>query len=132
MFYILLAIPPIWMIWLLIFRKNKLKRKRRITLLIILSVPIIMFRYKQVSNHRQAELQYVGTYYLTDYQNCKSCVLKLRDDNTYSVLNGKEETENGAWKYLSGGDFWIVEIGKHGQLGTGEYNYNRKENNFKK
>ena len=94
-------------------------------------IPLTLFAYNQYSNHREAELKYVGTYYLTDYPDCESCVLILNKNNSYSVANQENEFEHGNWKYRSGGDYWIVDIGEYRQLGTGNYRYNYSENNFK-
>ncbi|MEY8848593.1 hypothetical protein AB9K26_07245 [Psychroserpens sp. XS_ASV72] len=127
--YVILTIPIIIMIGLILVKRKKIKTKYFIYLLVS-SIPLIFFSYSQYNNHRQAELRYVGTYNLTDYPNCKTCILKLKKNNTYSVLKRNVEIEKGDWNFRSGGDYWIVDIGKFGQLGTGKYKYSKSKNNF--
>lgn len=128
--YLILCVPPIWIILLLILRGKKFRTKG-ITYLLIGLIPLTVFSYNQYSNHKDAEIKFVGFYYLTEYPDCNPCKLNLKENNTFTVYNGKEEIERGKWKYRSGGDYWIVDIGKYGQLGSGKYKYELSENNFK-
>jgi hypothetical protein len=127
--YAILCIPPLRALFIL--RKNKFNKNGAIYL-VVASIPLALFAYSQYSNHRKAELEYVGIYYLTEYPNCDSCVLHLNRDNSYSVTLNGNELEHGNWKYRSGGDYWIVDIGEHGQLGTEKYTYHDRDNNFEK
>ena len=127
--YVILSIPPILIVIRL--KRKKTFPVKKLTYLVIAIIPLFLFSYSQYTNHRNAELQYVGVYYLTDYPNCISCVLNLNANNSYKVVFDQEIIEQGKWKYSSGGDYWIVDIGEHGQLGSGKYRYNDRENNFK-
>jgi hypothetical protein len=42
----------------------------------------------------------------------------------------QKDVEQGRWKYSSGADYWIVDIGESGQLGSGKYRYDDRENDF--
>ncbi len=127
--YAILCIPPLRALFIL--RKNKFNKNS--TIYLVLSfLPLALFAYSQYSNYREAELEYVGKYYLTEYPNCDSCVLHLKRANSYSVTLNGNELEHGYWKYRSGGDYWIVDIGEYGQLGTGKYKYHDRDNNFEK
>lgn len=90
-------------------------------ILAILMIPYCKSEF--ASMRRKAELEYVGRYCLISYPNCKTCTLDLKKENTYTVKNGDTLIENGKWHFESGQDFWIVYIGDHGQLGSGEYLY---------
>ncbi|SDK45344.1 hypothetical protein SAMN05421823_102769 [Catalinimonas alkaloidigena] len=111
--------------------REKKSTVREFVYLTIALIPITLFSYIQYINQRNAELEYVGVYYLTEYPNCDTCVLNLNSDNAYTVIFDDRTLEQGKWKYSSGGDYWIVDIGKNGQLGSGKYKYNDRKNNFK-
>lgn len=72
--------------------------------------------------HRKDENAYIGTYMLTAYPDCPTCVLHLNSNNQYEVRQGDLVKEQGPWYYESGGDYWIVHM-NHGQLGLGMYEY---------
>lgn len=129
--YLILLIPPLCIIILVIVREKEFLKKGLFYLSVAL-IPLSLYTYSEYSNHREAELKYVGKYYLTNYPDCEPCVLILNKNNCYSVTKLNKELEQGKWRFRSGGDYWIVDIGEHGQLGTGEYRYNRFENNLKK
>ncbi|WP_299334064.1 hypothetical protein [uncultured Psychroserpens sp.] len=125
--YALLCIPTLAIILILIADRKRHKSKRLIYLLISL-LPVSLFAYHQHSEHRQQELKYVGVYYLTTYPSCNSCTLHLNKDNTYEVHRDSTKIEHGNWSYRSGSDYWIVDIGESGQLGSGNYTYITSEN----
>ena len=127
--YAILCIPPI--VTLVILRKNK-SIKNGTIYFVVASLPLALIAYSQYSNQIEAELEYVAKYYLSAYPNCDSCVLQLKRDNSYSVTLNGNELEHGNWKYRSGGDYWIVDIGAYGQLGTGKYKYRHRDKNFEK
>ncbi|WP_298757108.1 hypothetical protein [uncultured Psychroserpens sp.] len=127
--YGILIIPII--LTFIVFTKRKKKWSGFIYILIS-SIPLMLFSYSQYQNNRESELLYVGTYYLTDYYECKSCIIKLKEDNTYSVINNDHEIESGKWNYRSGGDYWIVDLGDYGQLGSGKFKYTKYKNGFSK
>lgn len=127
--YLVLSIPLILTLIVALLRKKK-KTLNRLLYPFLAAIPLILFSYFQYQNNRQAELKYVGIYYLTNYLNCKSCTLKLNTDNTYIVSKDSTDLENGKWNYRSGGDYWIVDIGENGQLGTGKFEYHKRKNHF--
>ncbi|WP_298903445.1 hypothetical protein [uncultured Psychroserpens sp.] len=127
--YVILIIPILLTLIVCIKRKKKLSG----TLFIIISlIPLALFSYSQYQNHRDAELDYVGIYDLTEYPNCDSCILKLNDDNTYLVSIEGSKIEHGKWNFRSGGDYWIVDIGEHGTLGSGRFKYTTYKNRSSK
>ncbi len=126
--YGILSLPLILIITQLI-RKKKVSIKGLVYLVIAL-MPLFLFGYNMYIKQRKVELKYVGVYYLTDYPNCDSCVLNLDKNNLYTVVFNERTLEQGRWKYSSGGDYWIVDIGERGQLGSGKYKYDDRENNF--
>lgn len=85
-----------------------------------------------LANHRRAEDEYVGTYSLTIYPHCPTCMLHLRPDRLFEVRQGSTVKEQGRWHYESGGDYFIVYINEDGQLGSGKYTYDTAHNSFPK
>ena len=83
------------------------------------------------NNHqfRKSELEYVGTYDLDKYPNCKNCTLELKEDNTFVVLNYNLTVEKGDWHYEAGGDYFIVYLnGNKYQLNSGRFSYFNSNN----
>jgi len=74
--------------------------------------------------HKETEDRYIGTYSLTDYPHCPTCVLHLQSRNRYEVRQGSRLKETGSWRFESGADYWIVYIGEDGQqLNSGRFRY---------
>jgi len=93
---------------------------------------LFLFWTNNKRNHRIAELENVGVYYLTNYTNCDSCKLTLKEDNSYEVTNGTKVIETGNWHYESGGDYWIVYMNDNeDQLGNGRFTYEEYNNRYK-
>ena len=132
MLYATLGSSAIICILLLIVANTKLlKSLYLIGFLFSATLFVLYYNYKS-SSHRASELEYVGTYYLTDFPNCVTCKLVLNADNTYDVRNENSVIETGDWHYESGGDYWIVYINKKGdQLGAGRFAYKRYDNRYK-
>ena len=85
------------------------------------------------NNYKESQLQYVGTYDLTNYPNCDSCVLTFKEDNTYKVTDKSKIIETGDWYYDFGADYFIVYINKKkDRLGDGRFKYQNSNNNFDK
>lgn len=95
--------------------------------LLFFGVLLTSFAYSQYANHRNAELEKVGTYHLTQYPNCPDCILILKENNSYEIMDRQNILDQGNWEYKSGGDYWITEIGETGQLGNDIYSYDEKE-----
>jgi hypothetical protein len=129
--YVVLSIPIILTLIVSLLRKNK-KKLNRLLYPFLTSIPLIIFAYFQYQNNKQAELKYVGIYYLTEYPNCQYCTLRLNVNNTYIVSKGDIDLENGKWNYRSGGDYWIVDLGDYGQLGSGKYRYTKYSSDYSK
>ena len=100
---VFLALPIIIGIGLLALNWKKIKPKH-IIILFVYAIPLFSFCYNQYSNHREAELKYVGKYKLTNYPNCETCLLVLYKNNQYVVKQSDYEVESGKWHYESGGD----------------------------
>lgn len=120
--YIMLTIPFVLIIGLLLLKRRNYKFTHLIYLLLC-SAPLLAFSYQHYNKHRQAELKYVGEYKLTNYLDCEACILVLYEDNTYTVYNKVYVVEFGEWKFRGGGDYFMVDIGKKEQLGSGKFKY---------
>jgi hypothetical protein len=127
-FYAILILVAIVFLRLALIEK-KTPTRLRYTMIGVVSICFLFLHiYDLKLNHRESELEYVGTYVLTQYPKCNSCVLILNGNNTYEVVNGNNVMENGNWHYESGGDYWIVYIGDNGeQLSSGKYDYYKKK-----
>ena len=129
--YFILCIPPIGvLIFFGILSKRSLKVW--VALFLISITPLSIYGYKHYNDHHKEEQKYVGQYYLTEYPDCEPCTLKLSAKMSYSVFHNENEIESGKWKYRSGSDYWIVDIGEHGQLGSGKFKYSSSSNGFEK
>ena len=120
--YFILALPPLWLLTLLILREKEY-RKKGLAYFSVALLPLIILVYTNYTTFREKELKYVGSYSLTDYPNCSSCILILYKNNSYEVKNEGKNVEEGEWKYRTGSDYWIIDIGEFGQLGSGIYQY---------
>lgn len=94
--------------------------------IIFSGLPLILFASWMYYVNRSNELMNVGKYSLTEYPNCNPCILELKTNNLYEVKDDEKVVEVGKWRYDSGGDFWIVELVEHGQLGSGKLTYSDK------
>jgi hypothetical protein len=90
---------------------------------ILWSVLLVGLIWRQQYLFKVAEDEYIGTYPLTNYPSCPTCVLYLQPDNHYEVRQDATVKEEGPWRYEAGGDYWIVYINEMGQLGSGKYEY---------
>ena len=88
---------------------------------------LLLFRYNSYlkDSYKKKQLDQVGTYYLTNYPNCDSCILVLKEDMTYEIKSKSKTVERSNWHYESGGDYFITYLDndRH-QLGAGDYSYN--------
>jgi hypothetical protein len=130
-FYAILILTGIVFLRLALIEKKPRKR-RSYTIIGIVSICLLFLHiYYLKLNHRESELEYAGTYVLTRYPKCNSCILVLNGNNTYEVVNVNTIVENGNWHYESGGDYWIVYIGDNReQLGSGKYDYEHYKKKF--
>jgi len=98
------------------------------TLLASLMFVFLFFNFKscQDNNYKRNQLSVVGVYYLTNYPNCDSCYLELKENMSYVIVNEGKVIEQSNWHYEVGGDYWIIYLDndRH-QLGSGEYFYER-------
>lgn len=82
--------------------------------------------YEDRIGYKERQLQQVGTYYLTSYPSCDSCVLELKDDMTYEIRSKGNVIETSNWHYEVGGDYWILYLDyDRKQLGSGYYAYKK-------
>ena len=102
-------------------------KKRKIIHLIISIILVSVFFFFLwciKEGQREQQLEYVGSYHLKHYPNCKYCILTLKEGNTYEVKNGSKILEVGDWHYDSGGDAFIVYMNKDkDRLGDGRFEY---------
>lgn len=111
------------------------KRKNRIwTALAGCFFVFLLFKFKFYSNdvYKKNQLSKVGVYYLTNYPDCDSCVLELKENQKYVVINNGRVVEQSNWHYKVGGDYFIVYLDndKH-QLGSGDYAYTKYKLKYK-
>lgn len=96
---------------------------------------ILFFNFKscQDNNYKKNQLSVVGTYYLTNYPNCASCIIQLNEDMTYYVVSNGNIIEKSNWHYEVGGDYLITYLDndKH-QLGANEYAFKGCKLKYKK
>ena len=82
------------------------------------------FKSCQDNIYKNQQRSRVGIYYLTNYPNCPSCVLELKEDNTYRVTSEEKQLEQGDWHYEVGGDYFIVYMNNDtDQLDHGRFEY---------
>lgn len=124
--YAIVILPPLVMLIIMLLNGKKFFKKG-LRYLFFTSIPLMLLVIFDITNHKNEELGYVGVYYLTEYPDCTSCQLELKENNTYTITKGDREIESGSWNYRSGSDYWIVDIGEFGQLGTGNYAYYHKK-----
>jgi len=117
--YFVLSIPTLITILIVIFSKAKEKRKKRLILAAILSIPFAAFCCLQHFGFKQMELENAGTYTLNEYPNCTRCLLILDSNNTYTVHDNGKVLRTGKWKLHVGGDYYIVNLDDEYQLGGG-------------
>ena len=85
---------------------------------------IVWLKICQFQDRRQENLEAVGIYYLTNYPDCNSCSIELKEDLTYAVLKTNAVLETGDWHTDSYADFWATYLnGERDQLGSGKYEY---------
>ncbi len=120
--YFVLSAPALLLLGLLVLNRKSLRTLHYIYF-IVASIPLVLFSTYRYTEHREAELEWVGYYYLTDYPNCLKCVLELDAGNRYRVFENDSTLESGQWDYDHGGDYFIVSLGEYGQLGSGKYAY---------
>ena len=86
----------------------------------------LFFKFKscEKEQYRQNQLDHVGIYWLTEYPNCNSCYLELKEDMTYVIVNKAKIVETSNWHYEMGGDYFITFLNNdRDQLGSGAYAY---------
>ena len=110
-------------------------RKKRY--LITSSIVFLLFTFLKSGKDRsylQAQMGEVGIYYLTDYPNCDSCYIDLKENMTYNIINQGKVVETSNWHHEEGGDYWITYLNNDRyQLGSGEMAYKKyklKQNNW--
>jgi hypothetical protein len=84
------------------------------------------FRSWQNDNYKKNQLSQVGKYYLTDYPNCNSCIIELKENLTYEVTNSGKIIEQSNWHFEVGGDYWITYLDNDNyRLGSGKFTYKK-------
>ncbi len=125
--YFILLIPVFILSINFVIRFKRKENISRILLwMLISSIPFTFFIYTQYNSQKESELNYVGIYNLIEYPNCNDCKLILNRNNTFTVTSNKKQFEKGKWRFRTGSDYWIVDIGEYGQLGSGKFKYSKK------
>lgn len=78
----------------------------------------------------ECDHQWIGTYYLTKYPDCDSCVAILKEDHTFTILSNKKSNlyrvlEKGNWHFVQEYDFLGLYMDKEEQemLGYNRFTY---------
>jgi hypothetical protein len=84
------------------------------------------FKTCRNKRYQEAQIEHVGIYYLTNYPNCDSCYVELKEDMTYNLVRKDTVIKTGDWHFESGGDYWILYMDKERyQLGSGDFEYKK-------
>ncbi|MFP5041997.1 hypothetical protein [Parasediminibacterium sp. JCM 36343] len=77
---------------------------------LILFFGYLFFLYKSylLESYNQMQFNDVGIYYLTNYPNCPSCYLELKENMTYTVMDSCKIVESSNWHSEAGGDYFIT------------------------
>jgi hypothetical protein len=121
--YFVLGITTIAFLVLTIIIKRKAKI---LTGFATIFFGFLLFSFKscQSHNYKENQLSQVGLYYLTEYPNCDSCIIELKENQTYEVTKNRQVIERGNWHYEVGGDYWITYLDNDKyQLGNGKFAY---------
>jgi hypothetical protein len=125
----LLAFPSI--VFLILLAKGKKYYKKGFAFFIVACIPLSAKISNDYTKYKVSKYRYPGKYFLKTYPNCDTCVLLLKENNTYMVLKDSSHLEYGNWNYKSG-DSTKVNIGVDGQLGEGNYTYDTYFSNKKR
>ncbi len=111
-------------IYLLAFLFVEKKKIIHLLVSIISGVLFILYFKSMKDGYKKQQLEYVGSYHLKHYPNCKYCTLTLKEGNTYEVKDSSKILEVGDWHYETGGDAFIVYMNKdEDRLGVGRFDY---------
>jgi hypothetical protein len=108
-------------------------KKRIIALCICLISFLLFFQFKscQSDSYEMVQKREVGTYYLTQYPNCKNCYVRLNDNMTYNVFENGKIIETNNWHTDIGQDYWITYMNDNkDQLGFGKFKYDKYEKKY--
>jgi len=121
--YFLLGLACIAFLTVAITTKRRHKLRNGITG-ILCGFLLIGFNTCRSKNYAANQLTQVWLYYLSTYPHCDSCILELKENQTYVVTNRGKIIEQSNWHYEVGGDYLIVYLDndKH-QLGYGDYRF---------
>ena len=129
--YLILVLACVSFFRLTIKAKGQIKIWAGMAVLLFI---FLFFNYKSCvgDSYKKNQLTQVGLYYLTTYPNCDSCILELKENQTYQVINKGQIIEQSNWHYEVGGDYLILYLDndKH-QLGFGDYEYERYKLKYK-
>ena len=107
----------------------KTNQKNKIwTGIAVLFFVFLIFKFKSylADSYKESQRSHVGLYYLTNYPNCDSCILELKENKSYEIKKQGTIIEYSDWNYEVGGDYFILYLdsNKH-QLGSGDYSYEK-------
>ncbi|MDO7852139.1 hypothetical protein [Hymenobacter convexus] len=125
LFYFLPGVFALRFLFQLLTTKSRATRRRAAVGFIALVALLSFFVFRTYQIDKDWEQDEIGTYQLTDYPNCRPCVLELRENNVFVVQQQDSIRETGHWRFESGQDYWITYLNEHDQLGTGNYQYTK-------
>jgi hypothetical protein len=84
------------------------------------------FKTCRNKRYHEAQIEQVGIYFLTNYPNCDSCYVELKEDMTYNLVKKGTVIKTSDWHFESGGEYWILYLDKERyQLGSGDFEYKK-------
>ncbi len=129
--YVLLALVVLILLAAAVFAKRR--KLMYLILAMVFGCFIFIYYTTNKANYKAAQLAHVGTYELTNYPDCDSCILALKEDNTYTVTDKTKKIESGDWHYDFGADYFIVYLNnERDQLGVGRFRYVYSKNTYNK
>jgi hypothetical protein len=114
------------MLFVQAFTKYKTIKPRILSYSAIFFILFCMLKSCRDKGYHNAQLEQVGIYYLTNYPNCDSCYVELKEDMTYDLVRKDTVIKTSDWHFESGGDYWILYLDKDRyQLGSGDFEYKK-------
>ena len=106
--------------------KGSLRKTISVIICLLCVILILVITNNRKTDYNKSQLGHVGTYYLTSYPNCDSCVAVLKNDHTYDIKKNNMILESGNWNFESGSDYLIVYLNNNkDQLGYGRFQFDR-------
>lgn len=105
----------------ILLSKNFAKRILFLFIFLVIVCIVLLTIHDDRIDYLKYRADHLGTYYLVSYPKCSTCVLVLKDDNTFEVKQQNRILEKGAWDLKFNYNFCMNNDGD--QLGTGRFQY---------